>query len=75
MTKKQSFEEALARLEEIIGQLESGDLKLDQMLKSYEEGSQIINFCISRLKEVEGKIKKLSGKDDSDFKVELLDES
>jgi len=73
MTKKQSFEEALTRLEEIVTQLERGDIKLDEMLKYYEEGSQIINFCMSRLNEVEGKIKKISGKDESDFKVEPLD--
>jgi exodeoxyribonuclease VII small subunit len=73
MTKKQSFEEALTRLEEIVEQLERGDIKLDEMLKIYEEGSQIINFCMSRLKEAEGKIHKISGKDESDFKVEPLD--
>lgn len=73
MTKKQSFEEALTRLEEIIDQLEHGDIKLDEMLKCYEEGSQIMNFCLSRLKEVEGKVKKLSGKDETDFKTEPLE--
>ncbi len=73
MTKKQSFEEALTRLEEIVNQLERGDIKLEEMLKCYEEGSQIINFCMSRLKEVEGKINKISGKDESDFKIESLD--
>jgi exodeoxyribonuclease VII small subunit len=73
MTKKLSFEEALARLEKIVDQLERGDIKLDEMLKSYEEGTQIINFCMSKLKEVEGKIKKLSGKDEDDFKSEPFD--
>jgi exodeoxyribonuclease VII small subunit len=73
MTKKQSFEEALTRLEEIVNQLERGDIKLEEMLKCYEEGAQIINFCMSRLKEVEGKINKISGKDESDFKIESMD--
>jgi exodeoxyribonuclease VII small subunit len=74
MTKKLSFEEALARLEKIVEQLERGDIKLEEMLKSYEEGNQMINYCLSKLKEVEGKISKISGKDESDFKIEPFDD-
>jgi len=73
MTKKLSFEEALKRLEEIVEELEQGDIKLDDMLKSYEEGAQLIRFCMAKLKDVEGKIKKLSGKDETDFKLENID--
>ena len=74
MTKKLSFEEALKRIEEIAEQLERGDIKLDEMLKIYEEGSQLIQFCLGKLKDVEGKIKKLSGTNESNFKLESLDE-
>jgi exodeoxyribonuclease VII small subunit len=73
MTKKLLFEEALNRLEEIAEQLERGDIKLDEMLKIYEEGSQLINFCSAKLKDAEGKIKKLSGTAETDFKTEPLD--
>ena len=73
MTKKLSFEEALTKLEKIVEQLERGDIKLEEMLKSYEEGTQIINFCLAKLKEAEGKISRLNGKDETDFKVEPFD--
>jgi len=73
MTKKLSFEEALAKLEKIVEQLERGDIKLEEMLKNYEEGTQIINFCLAKLKEAEGKISRLDGKDETDFKIEPFD--
>jgi exodeoxyribonuclease VII small subunit len=73
MTKKLSFEEALAKLEKIVDHLERGDIKLDEMLKSYEEGTRLINFCMSQLKDAEGKITRLSGKNESEFKTESFD--
>ena len=37
--KKQSFEEAMGRLEAIVAQLEKGECGLDQSLKLFEEGA------------------------------------
>ena len=39
------FEEALERLEAIVKKLESGDLTLEESLKSFEEGTKLANFC------------------------------
>lgn len=61
-TPKQSFEESLRRLQEIVESLESGDAPLDEALNLYEEGIQLSRSCAERLKEAELRIKKL-GKD------------
>lgn len=50
------FEECLQRLEEIVGELERGDLPLDQALKLFEEGIQLSNSCRQELETAEGKV-------------------
>ncbi len=50
------FEEALARLEEIVGQLEKGDLPLEESLRLFEEGVGLSKTCIKKLDEAEKKI-------------------
>ena len=54
-----SFEEALARLEEIAGRLESGDLALEEAIALAEEGLKLSQFCEKQLTEAEGKIEQL----------------
>jgi exodeoxyribonuclease VII small subunit len=50
-----SFEEALDRLEKIVSQMESGDMKLEESLKLFEEGIALTKVCHQRLDEVEKK--------------------
>jgi len=50
------FEECLQRLEEIVLQLERGDLPLEQALKLFEEGVGLSNSCRKELDEAEGKV-------------------
>ena len=57
---KDSFEQALSRLEQIVGALEKGDLSLEDSLKLYEEGIARARFCQDRLEEAESKIEVLS---------------
>lgn len=68
MAKKDDpdFETALARLEELIGEMESGKLNLDQMIARFEEGNKLVRLCGARLTEVEKKIEKLVKPDDPD---------
>ena len=54
------FEERLARLEQIVTKLESGDVGLDESLKLYAEGAGLIKDCRKTLAEAEKKIAKLS---------------
>lgn len=56
---EKKFEDALARLEEIVGQLESGDLPLDLSLKLFEEGIKLSRVCNKRLEEAERRVEVL----------------
>ncbi len=60
MAKKEEgplgFEAALARLEELVAKMESGELDLDAMIAAFEEGQRLVKLCTARLNEVERKI-------------------
>lgn len=56
---EKKFETALARLEEIVAQLESGELALEQSLKLFEEGVKLARQCNARLEEAERKVEVL----------------
>jgi exodeoxyribonuclease VII small subunit len=58
------FEDALQRLEQIVDQLEGGDLALDDSLKVFEEGVALARRCAKYLEEAEKRIELLT-KDDS----------
>lgn len=58
-----TFEEALARLEEIAEQLEEGHLGLGESLASYEEGVRHLKLCHELLTRAERKVELLSGID------------
>jgi len=62
--KEKSFEAALERLEQIVAEMEAGQLKLDAMLKRYEEGMLLARFCSEKLEEAEKKIEMLVKKQD-----------
>lgn len=54
--KKQTFEEAMKQLEEIVQELEGGDLPLETAMKRFEEGMRLSRFCSGQLDETERKI-------------------
>jgi len=53
---EKKFETALARLEEIVQELEKGELPLEQSLKLFEEGVKLARICNVRLEEAERKV-------------------
>ena len=53
---QKKFEEAMGRLEEIVQNLESGDLALENSLEVFEEGMKLIQFCSKKLEEAEQKV-------------------
>ncbi len=53
------FDEALARLEQIVAQMESGSMDLDAMVAAFEEGQRLVQFCSKKLNEVERRIEVL----------------
>lgn len=62
-----TFEQALARLEEIVRMLESGSAPLDKSLEYFEEGVKLVKMCNSRLDNVEQRIKILSKNENGDM--------
>ncbi len=54
-----NFEQAYARLEEILEKMNSGKVSLDDSLKLYEEADQLIVSCNKKLTEAEQKIEVL----------------
>ncbi len=56
-----TYEAALAELEALVGQLESGQMPLDQLLTGYQRGAALLAFCRDKLKEVEDQIQVLDG--------------
>lgn len=65
-----TFEEAMARLEEIVRLLESGELNLDETVMLYEEGQRLRQFCEQKLNEAEKRIKMVTLADDGTIKIE-----
>ena len=53
---EKKFEAAMARLEEIVSELEKGDVPLEQSLKLFEEGIKLSRVCNKRLEEAERKV-------------------
>ncbi|MBW2492494.1 MAG: exodeoxyribonuclease VII small subunit [Deltaproteobacteria bacterium] len=53
---KQTFENAMDKLEKIVQELESADLPLEKAIKKFEEGVQLSKFCSKKLDETEKKI-------------------
>ena len=73
--KKFDLEKALTDLEELVEELESGDLPLEKAMKKFEEGIKLTRGCQTALKEAEQKVEillKSAGGDDEleDFEVE-----
>lgn len=55
--KKMTFEKALARLDEIVRAMESGDAMLDKSLALFEEGVGLVKYCSEALDAAEQKVK------------------
>jgi len=51
-----NFETAMDRLEKIVGQMESGELPLEDLIVRYEEGMNLVKVCQERLASAEQKI-------------------
>ena len=61
--EEMNFEQALARLEEIVRALESGNVPLEDLIKLYDEGSKLVKNCTEKLNAAEEKVKILQNKD------------
>jgi exodeoxyribonuclease VII small subunit len=55
-----SFEDAIKELEKVVGQLERGDVALDESIALYERGAALKARCEAKLKEAEEKVAKIT---------------
>jgi exodeoxyribonuclease VII small subunit len=57
--KKQSFEESMDRLEQIVNDLESNEKPLDETIALFEEGLKLVKSCDEKLKQFESQVDNL----------------
>lgn len=61
VTKKElTYEQAISRLEEIVGILEKNEVSLDEALSLFEEGTKLTSFCTDKLKNAKAKITEIT---------------
>ncbi len=70
-----TFEEAQKELEQIVDRLERGDAELDEAIKLWERGEELLTFCLGRLETAEGKIEELAQRAASSSPLPPADEA
>jgi exodeoxyribonuclease VII small subunit len=58
-SKTQSFETALAELEQVVADMEAGKLTLEDSLAAYKRGAELLSFCRSRLDDAQQQVRVL----------------
>ncbi len=66
------FEEALTRLEEIVAELEEGELALEEAVEKFQRGMALKQLCERRLKQAEAKIEEYVPDGESEQEKESL---
>jgi len=69
-----SFEEAINKLEGIVQSLETGNISLDESLRLFQEGVQLIDFCQKKLAAAEQKVSVLIQKNKEIFLEPFINE-
>lgn len=67
MAKKESYEEMLTKLEEVLQLLEREELSLDQSMKAYEDGVKLVNKLYKTLNTLEGKVSLVKNEKEVEF--------
>ena len=57
LQKPQNFEAALAELESIVANMETGQLPLEQALAAYKRGAELLQYCQAALADVQQQVK------------------
>jgi exodeoxyribonuclease VII small subunit len=68
--KPKDFETSLKKLEEIVKELEEGDLSLEKSLEHYEKGISLARFCNAKLEEAEKRIEMLQKDDKGEPRID-----
>jgi exodeoxyribonuclease VII small subunit len=72
--EKIDFEKAMAELEKIVDNLESGTLTLDESIAAFERGIELSKLCRKRLETAEDRVKKLLEKSNGEIDLEIFEE-
>lgn len=67
---RESFEEALKRLEELVAQLETGGMTLDESVAAFKEGIRLVKYCSTQLDSAEQSIRQLVKDEGEGLKLE-----
>ena len=57
--KKETYSQAMARLEAIVRQIDNNELEIDELVDKIKESNEIIAFCSEKLKKADTEIEKL----------------
>lgn len=71
--EKQNFESSLKKLEQLVSEMESGQLPLDDMMVRFEEGRKLVAACTAELESVRQRIEKVVSAPGEPPKVEPLE--
>jgi len=69
-TPPKDYESALAEIEAIVAEMESGQLPLDASLAAYKRGAELLHYCRQQLADAEQQVKIMENGTLSNFKVE-----
>ena len=73
--KNKSFEQNMARLEQIVRAMERGDVALEESLKLFQEGTELVRSCSKLLDEAQLQVKKImTAPDGSPVEEDFIDE-
>lgn len=73
--QSKTFEESMTRLEQIVRAMERGDVPLEESLKLFQEGTQLVQSCSRLLDDAQLQIKKvMTGADGSPVMEDFVDE-
>ncbi len=73
-TSKLDFEKAMAELEKIVNDLESGELSLENSIKAFEKGIQLSKLCQKKLEAAEERVRKVLERSGGEYDLELFEE-
>lgn len=70
-----SFEDAMTELEQLVAQMEAGELPLEASVAAYKRGSELVKLCAAQLDKVESQVKVLEGEMLKPFEADTTTEA
>ncbi len=74
MDSSKTFEASIKRLEEIVQELESGDIEIEKALTLFEEGTRLSKICAQKLTKIEKRVEILKKGEKGEDVLELFQE-